>query len=353
MSRAPEKSRSTLTDVAKMAGVSESTVSLVLAGKGLRRRISADTHDRVRIAAHDLGYTPSLLHRSMQRGRTQVLSLYNAFRNRDRDDLYMNRLTAAITHAGGVLGYDILVHSNFQRDTRETYEFLNGGLSDGLVLFGPSADEPLLPLLRNSRLPTVIIGPRRDESALSTVLDDEALGMKLIAEALVSNGHRRIAAIVESLGRVLDPTGRLDRLRHELAIHGVVLDESDVIVWKGSAEDAVQQLRALPSKPTAFFVWHDRVAYRIVEACEKLGVRVPEELSVVGYDGLVWPSTSGHIVTSVQVPLHEMAEVGVALLHRLIEGDRGPLTKTLPVHFLTGTTLGPSNRIDSNGGTHK
>ncbi len=253
----------------------------------------------------------------------------------------MNRLSAAIGDAGGKLGYDILVHTNFQRSTKETYDFLNGGLADGLVLFGPSADEPLLPLLRDSNLPTVIIGPRRDDTSLATVLDDEVLGVRMIADALVENGHQVIAAIVEAPGGNLDPTGRLRRLQAELAARGVTMDSQNVFVWRDTPEDTLKQLLALEPRPTAVFVWHDRTAYRVVETCESMGLNIPGDLSIIGYDGLVWPSTSGHIVTSVLVPLDEMAEAGVSLLHRMIEGANGPVSITLPVQFLPGTTIGP------------
>ena len=324
-----------------MAGVSASTVSSVLSGNSGHRRISDETHRRVRGAAHALGYTPSLLHRSMRRGRTHVISLFNAFRIRNRGDLYLDRLCGGVEQAGGDLGYDVLVHTNFKRGAQETYEFLNGGFADGLVLFGSTEHEPLLPLLRKSSLPTVLIGPRHEETVLSTVLDDEAMGMKLVAEAILRQGHRRIAAVVEEIEGTLDPTGRLDRLRAELAAHGVALDDASVVVYQGSAPDALEALLALSQRPTAVFVWHDGNAYRIVEACEARGVRVPDDLSVVGYDGIAWPSTSAHVVASVAVPVDEMSKAGVAILNRLIEGESGPINQTLPVRFLSGTTLGP------------
>lgn len=345
-SKSRTRSRSTLTDVARLAGVSPSTVSSVLAGNADHRRISDETLQRVRSAANTLGYTPNLLHRSMRRGRTHVISLFNAFRVRKRGDLYMDRLAGAIEQAGGDVGYDILVHSNFKRGVKETYEFLNGGFSDGLILFGSTADEPLLPLLRSSTLPTVLIGPRHADLSLSTVMDDEAMGMRLIAEALIEHGHTEIAAVVERVGGVTDPTGRLRRLREELASRGVALNDRNVVIWNDSAAETARKLAALPSRPTAVFVWHDRNAYRIVEACEEQGIRIPQDLSVIGYDGIVWPSTSPHIVATVEVPVDEMAEVGVDLLDRLIQGQPGPLSITLPVRFRAGTTLG------SNSSTH-
>jgi LacI family transcriptional regulator len=337
----PIRARSTLHDVARVAGVSASTASSVLGGNAINRRISEETHKRVRRAASDLGYTPSLLHRSIRRKRTHVVSLFNAFRNRTRGDLYLDRLSGAIEEAGGELGYDILVHSNFKRGVNETYDFLNGGFADGLVLFGSTADEPLLPFLRGSSLPTVLIAPRHVDPELSSVVDDEAEGMRLIAEALVDRGHRRIAAVVGQRGNMIDPTGRLRRLRQELALRGVEFDERRIIVFDGSPPDVVRSLMAMDPRPTALFVWHDGNAYRILEECEAQGIRIPEDLSIVGYDGIVWPCKSPHVITSVEVPLDAMAAAGIALLDRLIAGEPGPFLETLPVQFLPGTTLVP------------
>ena len=337
------RTRSTLHDVARMAGVSASTASSVLAGNSSSRRISSETHSRVRKVAKELGYTPSLLHRSMRRGRTHVISLFNAFRMRASGDLYLDRLSGALEEAGGELGYDILVHANFKREASETYDFLNGGLADGLVLFGSAADEPLLPLLRGSSLPTVLVAPRHVDPELSWVTDDEAMGMRLLADALLQHGHRRIAAVVDQRSGMLDPTGRLRRLREELTLRGVEFDERNVIVFDGSPSNAVRAFRSLQPRPTALFVWHDGNAYRIVEELESQGIGVPQEVSVVGYDGIVWPCRSPHVVASIEVPLNEMAAAGVALLDRLIAGEPGPLSTTLPVRFFPGTTLGPPN----------
>ena len=335
------RTRSTLTDVAELAAVSATTVSLVLSGKATQRRIAESTHKRVLEAATKLGYTPNLLQRSLRRGRTQVISFYNAYRNREWSDQYMDRLSAGVEHAGGSYGYDVLVHCNFKRSTWETYQFLNGGFADGLILFGPSQDEPLLPLLRESSLPTVLVGVHFPEAGLSTVRDDEATGMRLTAQALVDRGHRRIAAVVEEVGGVLDPTGRLQRLDQELSSLGVRLAREQVVLWNGSASETFAKVLGLPERPTALFVWHDRAAYRILEACEDAGIRVPEDLSVVGYDGLVWPSTTKHVLASTSVALDAVGRAAVGILDRLITAESGPLSETISVSFDTGTTLGP------------
>ncbi len=105
-----QRERTTLYEVASRAGVSPSTVSLVLAGKADQRRIPQATRERVWSAAEELNYAPNLLVRSLRRGRTHVISFYSTFRNRRRGDLYMDRLASAVETAGGELGYDVLVH---------------------------------------------------------------------------------------------------------------------------------------------------------------------------------------------------------------------------------------------------
>lgn len=332
------RSRATLIDVARLAGVSATTVSLVLAGKADKRRISEETDVRVRSAAATLGYTPNLLHRSMRRGKTGVISFYNAFRHRDRNDLYMDRMSSAVEHAGGGLGYDVLVHCNFQRSPKEVYEALNGGFADGLLLFAPLPDDPLLSMLRGSGLPTVLIHRRDQEGVLASVCDDEDQGMRLLADALVERGHSRIAVIVEEASGPKDASMRLRLLRKYLGPHGVEIPDERVVFWRGDAGAALDQ--ALIHAPTALFVWHDRAAYRVMEACDARGVRVPEDLSLVGYDGLPWPSTSSGVIGSVHVDLAAIAEAAVGMLHGLITGVRERGEETVSVSFEAGTTLG-------------
>src|SRR5438067_338234 len=105
--------RTTLKDIALLAEVSVSTASLVLAGKGAERRISAEVELRVREVARQQDYSPNLLVHSLQQGRTHVISFYSAFHNRERNDLYMDRVATAIERAAGQRNYDVLVHCDF------------------------------------------------------------------------------------------------------------------------------------------------------------------------------------------------------------------------------------------------
>ena len=339
--RQPE--RTTLHEVATLAGVSASTVSLVLAGKAGHRRISEDTRARVKRAAEDLNYAPNLLTRSLRRGRTHILSFFSAFRHREEADLYMDSLSSAIEMCGGESGYDVLVHCNFSRSPREIYQFLNGGLSDGLILFAPQADDPLLALLRKSSLPLVIMNGRDAEGMFPSVSDDVNVGMQLVADQLIENGHKRIAILTAIAFEARDADKRVHLLRENLAKHGVTVPDHWVIPSREDARQVLQALMAEPEPPTAIYCWHDRLAYGVLASCESLGIDVPTRLSIIGYDGLHWPFPTRHIAASVNVNHSTLARMSVRLLDEYINGYEGPIREdVLPVTFSPGTSLGPA-----------
>lgn len=337
-----QSQRTRLLEVANRAGVSVSTVSLVLAGKSANRRISEDTRDRVRKIAEDLNYAPNLLTRSLRRGRTHILSFYSAFRNREEADVYMDSLSSAIELAGGDAGYDILLHCNFKRSPKEIYQFLNGGLADGLILFAPHPFDPLLALLHNSSLPVVILNGRDPQRLLPSVADDVEMGMRLVTNNLLERGHRRIA-ILSPDGDSRDAERRIRLLRANLRESGIEIPNGWIHPCGNDAKGAVAALLDQPEPPSAVFCWHDRVAYGFLAACEALGVRVPEQISVVGYDGLYWPSATRHVAASVSVDHRALARAAVGLLDLYIDGYDGPLREDVfPVTFSTGTSLGPA-----------
>jgi len=333
--------RTTLLQVAAVAGVSVSTVSLVLAGKAGHRRISEDTRARVRKIAEDLNYAPNLLTRSLRRGRTHVLSFYSAFRHREQADVYMDTLSSAIEMAGGEAGYDILVHCNFNRSSKEIYQFLNGGLADGLILFAPQSDDPLLALLHKSSLPVVLLNGRDPAKIFPSVADDVELGMRLIAKELVETGHRRIAVLTAKDGQARDADTRVGLLRAALLESGISIPSRWVRPSGEHANELLKELMSEPEPPTALFCWHDQLAYGALASCDEVGIDVPRQLSIVGYDGIHWPSPTRHMAASVRVDQSTLARIAVRILDETINGYGGPIREeVLPVTFSTGTSFG-------------
>lgn len=341
-----QSERTTLQEVATLAGVSASTVSLVLSGNASKRRIAVDTRTRVSRAAEDLNYAPNLLTRSLRKGRTQILSFFSAFRYREEADLYMDNLSSAIETAGGHAGYDILVHCNFNRSPKEIYQFLNGGLADGLILFAPATQDPLLTLLHKSSLPVVILNGRDPERRFPSVVDDVEAGIDAAAHELFKLGHQRIALFTDKSGGSRDSNRRVKLIREKLAALGISIPDRWVIPSGEDAREVLAELLAETHPPTAIFCWHDRLAFGVLASCESLGIQVPNQISIVGYDGLHWPSATKHIAASVNVDHHGHARMAVQLLDEYINGYEGPLREeVVPVTFTTGTSLGPANAL--------
>ncbi len=254
----------------------------------------------------------------------------------------MDKLSSAIETAGGELGYDILVHCNFRRSPKEIYQFLNGGLADGLLLFAPKQDDPLLELLRKSPLPVVLINSQDRLGQYSSVSDRASEGMDLVADRLVELGHRRIAAFhgEDSLAR--DSHVRISLLINRLKQHGVEIPKAWLPEVGDNPISIVKELLSQPEPPTAIFCWHDRLAYNVLAACEKLGVDVPNQVSIVGYDGLQWPSATKHTAASVHVDLGSLAKAAVRLLDlAILDSSAASTHEVVPLTFTPGTSLGP------------
>jgi DNA-binding LacI/PurR family transcriptional regulator len=256
----------------------------------------------------------------------------------------MDRLSTAIEAAAGQQGYDILVHCNFKRGPEETYRAINGGRADGLLMFAPLHDDPLIPLLKGSRLPIVLVNGMRDSMELSSVHDDLHLGMSIVADKLLQAGHTRIGILCDGSGESRDAVGRSDLLRSLLAAQGVLVPEERCLPVKdhdkATTAEAIDRLLAAQDPPTAIFCWHDLVGYQALEYCEHAGILVPDRLAVMGYDGMHWPFDTRHRLASVKVSLDHLAAASVNLLDELIRNpEQGVTHRLIAVEYSPGTTL--------------
>ena len=335
--------RATLADIAKHAGVSVPTVSLVLSGKGKTVALSDGLISRVNESARALDYSPNLLMQNMQSGESHVLTFFNCFRYIPHtEDVFGMALMTATFRAAGALEYNVMTVCHFSDDPEKTYHALNGGHSDGIILFAPQQNDALLTRFRSSRLPVVMLYTSDPEGVLSSVRDDVDEGMRLIAERLYDLGHRRIAALDEGLDNPNAPE-RLRLLRQHAARLGMDLPETRILQVGYSPENtfrAVERLMGSPERPTAIFCWQNAPAALAVRHCESMGFNVPSDVSVIGYDGIDWPGRTHHRVASVYVDLDDIARRAVGILDDLVtERSHLPRSERAPVRFFEGTTL--------------
>ncbi|MFD4669086.1 LacI family DNA-binding transcriptional regulator [Lentzea sp. NPDC058450] len=325
----PPSPRVTIRDVAAQAGVSVATVSKVLNN---RYGVSADTFARVTAVIKDLGYEASLVAQSLRNRRTNVIGILVA----DIEPFSTELLKGAADAIRGT-GFELVVYSAGGRTTDpHGWELrylsrLSGTLVDGAVLVTPAVDLEGIP-----GTPVVAVDPHTGRAALPTVDSDNLHGGRLATEHLLSLGHTRIAML----------TGRADLksaqqretgYRGALASAGVPVDESLVVRGDYVADVAAasaRELLARPDRPTAVFAANDISAIAAIEAARELGLRVPEDLSVVGFDNLPESALCSPPLTTVQQPIREMGHRALELLVKLIQNEEPADT-----HITLGTDL--------------
>jgi len=307
----------TISDVAKRAGVSIKTVSRVMNNEP---GVHADTRANVLQAMADLRYRPSQSARSLAGARSFLIGLLYF----DPSAAFIASVQQGATQKCRQAGYHLVVESmdDDAHDLREQVHRMVATLRpDGMILTPPLCDNPqVLKALREAGTPTVLVSPARQRKDMPSVRMDDVHAAQEITNLLISLGHRRIAFV-----RGPDDQAA-SALRHEgfveaMEAHGLPVE--DELVFAGnfrfdSGVAAAHKLLALSTRPTAVFASNDDMALGVMAAAQRLGLVVPDELNVAGFDDspaarLIWPE-----LTTVRQPTFEMARAAVEML---IAGD--------------------------------
>ena len=330
-------SRVTIRDVAARAGGSVATVSKVLND---RDGVSADTRAKVRAVIAELGYEASLVAQSLRNHRTNVIGILVA-------DLepFSTELLKGAADAIRDTGYELVVYSAGGRTgeklgwERRYLSRLSGTLVDGAVLVTPSV------LDVRFDAPVVAVDPHTGPSGLPTVDSDNLRGARLAVEHLLSLGHRRIAMLT---GRADLQSARLRErgFREAMADAGVPVDESLVLPGDYDAvasEAAARRLLSLDTPPSAVFAANDASAIATVEVARSLGLTVPADLSVVGFDNIPESALNSPPLTTVNQPIKVMGQRAIEMLVQLMRGEEIEKTHvTLDTHLVVrGSTCAP------------
>ncbi len=331
----------TLRDVATRARVSIKTVSRVVNGEP---GVTEATRARVDRAVQALGYVPSVAARRLVRQRSFVLGV--VYQNKSWNwlsDFQRGAIEEARRH-----GYEILMHpSNVEEpeDRALLGQTVGQGSVDGLVLTPPCGDfEPVVRTLEKRSTPYVRIAPTRRVGPRPTVSADDRRGAREMGEHLVALGHRRIAFIAGGAEQ-RSSQDRLEGFREALAGAGVRWRSDHVFRGDFSFESGVEigrRVLALERRPTAIFASNDDMAAGVLSACHEHGVRVPDGISVAGFDDValahqVWPP-----LTTVHQPTEAIAALAVRTLIGALDGNEpSEAHATLPTSLVERASTGP------------
>jgi len=313
---ARKKSGVTIHDVAAAAGVSVSTVSRVLNDKD---DVAAETYDDVRRVIAELGYTSSLAARSMRSHKTNVIGLVMP----DLEQPFCINVVKGINRVIEQLEYDLLVYtggdssaSTWAAREQQYVSLLNGSITDGVIVVAPHAKT------FSTKFPLVAIDPHLDSTDFHAVISTNCVGAKSAMDYLLNLGHRRIGFIcgrpdLQSAKRRLE--GYQESLRQaNLPIDPDLIQPGEFI--QASGYQGAKKLLALPNPPTAIFAANDETAIGAIDAITEAGLRVPYDLSIVGFDNIEEAPYFNGGLTTVDQSLNEMASIAVKTLLELIQG---------------------------------
>jgi DNA-binding LacI/PurR family transcriptional regulator len=352
--RRPVRSRPTLAAVATRAGVSPSTASLAFAGSP---RVAPSTRERILAAAAELGYAgPDPLAASLRRGRIGVIGafvgerLLYAFR-----DPVAIQLLDGITEVLGAHGVGLLLLAG-DSGRPGAEQLARIPLDAAIFATCGLEDDPALDLLRARGVPLVGVEGPVAEGVVLIDIDDRS-GTAELAAYLRDLGHHRVAGVAMPL-RLDGTRGPVDAARRAVThyrdvrhrIAGVedvfgpvpVIETASNAVAEGEAAGRVLLDVPADRRPTAVIAQSDVLAAGVVQAAAALGLRVPEDVSVAGFDGADLPWLPGTLTTVVQ-PTDAKGRAAAEAAMALVAGER-PEGTTLPVALRVGTTSGPPSR---------
>ena len=328
-------SRPTIVDVAATAGVSKSVVSLVLRGSS---NVSEEKRRLVLAASAELGYRPNGVARSLVQRRSNLFGILLS----DLHNPFFAEVIAGVQAEAGATGYNTIMSVVDHRALaeRRALDTLLELRIDGLIVASPMPEISVI-ALASKEVPVVLVARRARIGSVDSVSNDDATGAALVVQHLADLGHQRIAHIDGGGG-----AGAAERRKgYERAMQRSGRNAfTRVIPGSDTDEGGRQGVAALfdgdAPRPTAIFVANDLAALGAMSALAKRGLRVPKDVSVVGYDNTALAAVSQINLTTVDQPRHDMGRTAVTLLLERLAGRRDTVRHVMmpPTLVVRGTT---------------
>ena len=312
-----DDSRSTVTirDVAKTAGVSVSTVSRVLNGKD---DVSSATQVKVRKVIDELGYASSLAASSMRSRKSNVLGLVMI----DLGDPFSMEIVRGVGTAIRDYDYDLIVYSSGRNALeaessweRKSLARLNGTITDGLIIVTPTTELA-------TQSPLVIIDPCDESSVHPTVQSTNYEGALSVMDYLTGLGHQRIG-FIGGREELLSARERRSGYEDGLRVANFPIDETLIQPGnysQGAGYQGARHLLSLDNRPTAIFAANDQAAVGVFEAAKEFNVRIPDQLSVIGFDNITDVEKLNPPLTTVDQSVAEVGKIATRLLVDILAG---------------------------------
>lgn len=308
-------SRITAADVAELAGVSQPTVSRVFTPGS---RVSVEKQRKVKAAAQELGYRPNTLARSLNTGRSKTIGVVVAYLSNPFYPAALQKFSESLSGHG----YHVMVFfaANLAEEVDSVIEDLLAHQVDGIILASVSLSNQLTSRLQDLNIPFVLFNRGQEDRNLPLVTATNLEGGRIAGRFLANGGHRHIAHI-SGWQKSLNGRERQQGFIEGLAEFDLQpLRCIDSHYRREMAMDATRELFAAKQRPDAIFVGNDHMAFAVIETlrCE-LGVRVPDDVSVVGFDDVEMAAWKMYDLTTLRQPVNRMVAATVAMILNMID----------------------------------
>jgi LacI family transcriptional regulator len=310
--------RATMDDVARAAGVSRQTVSRAINDLG---EISPETRDRVLRIAEEMGYRPSSIARGLATQRTLTLGLVVP----DNVNPFFSDVTRGVEHVAYAEGYSVFLCNTDenQQQERAVLQSLEEKRVDGVILCSPRLPEEELRSIVAPHLAVVLVNRSLKSVGTGAVLIDDEAGARMVVQHLLQTGHREIGFLA---GPAASHSGQQRAKGYRAALAAAELQAETGCIHHCSptvdgGRRAARELLETQSDLSALFCYNDLVAVGALQACTDLGLCVPDELAVAGFDDIPLAALVTPPLTTCRVPRHELGVQAMRLLLDCVNGD--------------------------------
>lgn len=321
--RSSKLKSTTIADVAELADVSKSTVSQFLNGR--YEYMSERTRERIELAIGELDYRPNIVARSLKQKSTFTIGVIVA----NILHSFSTQIIRAVENSFRENGFHIIVCNadDEPEKEREYIEVLMAKQVDGFIIFPTGGNLDLYSRMKRQRIPIVFMDRKIEDMEIATVMLDNEHAATLAVNDLVENDYRNISIVTTSIIRNISPrVERIQGYKHALKLHEIPVNPEYI---KTSDADKVsvvlEELFALAIPPEAIIAGNDIVLIEVLKYIKQHGIRIPEDIAVIGIDEVSFASFYTPTITTISQPAIEMANHAVKLLLNQINDKSTPV----------------------------
>ena len=335
----------TIEDLSIKLGVSRSTVSKALNDRG---DVSPQTKVRVAQAAQELGYQPSAAARNLRRQRSDKIGLVVNYPIHQVSD-FLAELIPGMASVAEEAEYNLILYTSMAGNAERLTSLCRSREVDGIIIAWPprlSETVALSRLMSAEQMPHIFLPRRVPHDEVPHVAVDHVQGARLLTEHLIGLGHRRIG--FERLPEVFETDfdrhrGYAEALRAADIAYDPTLVLSTNSSEPGYEEKSFRDFMAMADPPTAILFFTDPSAIRALTLAKERQIRVPQKLSIAGYDGILSSGVTEPALTTVRQPLPEIGRLAVgSLLGMIADNGAAWIQRTLPVELIVRQSSGPA-----------